>query len=86
MLAEREELFNRLLDKENKILVVIDLTKEDDEQSIFDTINSAGVHLSAADVIKNSLFQKAMELFGNGHEEEVIDSYRMNWEAVFSKD
>jgi hypothetical protein len=78
----RLELFNRLLDQENKILVIIDLSEKEDEQAIFDTINSAGVRLSSADIIKNALFQKALDLFDNVNEVETI--YKEKWEDVFS--
>lgn len=82
---ERKTLFDRILDSENKMLVLIDLYKEDkDEQAIFDTINSAGVRLSGADVIKNAMFQKAIELFNN--EDEVIAIYNRNWKDVFIAD
>lgn len=83
-IERRIELFNRLLDQENKILVIIDLSEKEDEQAIFDTINSAGVRLSSADVIKNALFQKALELFENVEEVETL--YKENWENVFSFD
>jgi uncharacterized protein with ParB-like and HNH nuclease domain len=80
----RENLFNTLLDNENKILVLIDLSEKDDEQAIFDTINSAGVRLSGADIIKNALFQKALEIFDK--QEDVLKLYKDNWDDVFSLD
>lgn len=80
---KRVELFNRLLTNENKILVLIDLSDNDNEQSIFDTINSAGVRLSGTDIVKNALFQKAMELLSR---EEVIDIYVKYWDSIFSND
>ena len=49
----------------------IDLSEEDNEQAIFDTINTAGVRLSCADTIKNSIFQKAME----NAQDEVVKKY-----------
>lgn len=79
----RLDLFNRLLDQENKILVIIDLSEKEDEQAIFDTINSAGVRLSSADIIKNALFQKALDLFSI---EEVETLYSEHWQSVFSID
>ena len=82
--AKRLDLFNRLLDQENKILVVIDLSDKEDEQAIFDTINSAGVRLSSADIVKNALFQKALDLFDNVEAVETL--YKVNWENVFSID
>ncbi|HMH32153.1 MAG TPA: DUF262 domain-containing HNH endonuclease family protein [Puia sp.] len=80
----RLDLFNRLLDQENKILVMIDLSEKEDEQAIFDTINSAGVRLSSADIIKNALFQKALDLFDK--QEDVETLYKENWEGIFSVD
>lgn len=80
----RLELFNRLLDQENKILVIIDLSEKEDEQAIFDTINSAGVRLSSADIIKNALFQKALDLFENVEDVETL--YKEHWENIFTID
>ena len=91
-LEVRKSLFNRLLDKDNKILVLIDLSLEDDEQSIFDTINSSGVRLSSADIIKNSLFQSALDLCkspGNKNvyeNSDVINLYKSCWDEVFTSD
>ena len=81
---DRIELFNKLCDKDNHILVVIDLAENDDEQAIFDTINSAGVRLSGADIVKNALFQRAIDVYGNQEDVEVL--YKENWEAIFSGD
>ena len=81
--SEQKRLVNDLLRHDNHILVVIDLTKEDDEQCIFDTINSAGMRLSSADVVKNFLFQKAFDLFPA----DVVELlYQNNWESVFLND
>ncbi|GHU34324.1 hypothetical protein FACS1894105_00890 [Clostridia bacterium] len=78
----RKKLFSDLLNPNNHILVVIDLTETDDEQTIFDSINSAGVRLSSADIVKNILFQKAFDLYNN--QEEVESLYSEYWENVFS--
>lgn len=83
-LDARKKLFSDLLNPNNNILVVIDLTEDDDEQTIFDTINSAGVRLSSADIVKNVLFQRAFDLYGNQEDVEVI--YKDYWESVFSND
>ena len=84
-LEERKKLFNKILDDENKMLVVIDINDNEDEQSIFDTINTAGVKLTAADSIKNNLFQLDFELFGTGSSkvEKLYDDY---WAKVFLPD
>jgi hypothetical protein len=81
---KRIELFDDLMDDDKRILVVIDLTDADDEQSIFDTINSAGMRLSSADIVKNVLFQKAFDLYSNNEEVETL--YKDKWESVFAYD
>ncbi len=80
---DQKALFNRLVNHDHRMLVVIDLSADDDEQSIFDTTNTAGVRLSAADIIKNALFQRAMRLMA---EVEVVELYSATWRAVFSAD
>jgi hypothetical protein len=52
--------------------VGIDLGKEEDEQQIFDTINSLGVSLTAAELLKNELFDR--------EEEPLFDN---TWKAIF---
>lgn len=79
----RIKLFNHLLSSDNKIIVLIDLSEHDNEQAIFDTINSAGVRLSGTDIVKNALFQRAMELIPK---EDVISLYESCWEKTFSAD
>lgn len=78
-------LWNKMLDEENKMLVVIDIKDDEDEQAIFDTINTAGVKLTSADSIKNNIFQRGYEIFGNGNVkiEEFYDKY---WDMIFSAD
>ena len=79
------KLWEDLLDDQNKILVKIDLDISENEQAIFDTINSAGVRLTCADTIKNALFQKANENAKTESErEEVVALYQECWEKVFS--
>lgn len=82
---ERKGLLNRILNPENKMLVVIDLVEgEDDEQAIFDTLNTAGVRLTTAEIIKNALFQKVIKIFGT--KESAIDLYKKTWERTFLAD
>jgi hypothetical protein len=42
-------------------LVVIDLNVEENAQEIFETLNARGAQLTAADLIKNFIFQRLME-------------------------
>lgn len=55
--------------------VCIDLGKEEDEQQVFDTINSLGVRLTTAELLKNYFFNK-----------DNISEYKKNWVQVFEKD
>jgi len=76
-------LLNKILNSNNKILVVIDLEERDDEQSIFDTLNTAGVRLTSAEIVKNALFKRLIEVTNR---EEAIKTYKETWEKSFSKD
>ena len=65
--------FGTILDK--ILFVGIDLDQDDDEQQIFDTINSLGVVLSTAELLKNYFFSR-----------KDIKAYQDNWFEVFEKD
>lgn len=55
--------------------VVIELNDGEDEQQIFDTINSLGMRLTTAELLKNYFFSK-----------ENIETYKTHWEDVFERD
>lgn len=60
----------------NAILFVgIDLAADEDEQQIFDTINSLGVRLTTAELLKNYFFAR-----------NEISHYRKYWLDVFERD
>jgi hypothetical protein len=42
-------------------MVVIDLASEENAQEIFETLNGRGAQLTAADLIKNFIFQRLLE-------------------------
>lgn len=76
--------FNKNIDEEtldffniinNLMFVGIDLNRDEDEQQIFDTINSLGVRLTTAELLKN-------HLFGRGN----LEFYEQNWKSIFEKD
>lgn len=79
----KKDLLNKILNPENKMLVVIDLEEKDNEQAIFDTLNTAGVRLSPAEIIKNSLFQRVIQ---KSSKEEAIKLYKQTWEKIFLAD
>ena len=55
-------------------IVVIDLTADENAQEIFETLNARGAQLTAADLIKNFIFQRLME---SGVDVEA--AYEQNW-------
>src|SRR5699024_2511523 len=57
------------------LFVVIDLSPEEDEQQIFDTINSIGVKLTTAELLKNYFFDR-----------NDLKNYEENWKSVFEED
>lgn len=85
--AEEKEkllsLWNKLFSKDQKdaILVLISIEEGEQEQEIFDTINSAGMHLSSTDIIKNNLYDK-LKSFGES-ETEVYKYYVKTWQRTF---
>lgn len=81
----RKSLLNKILSPENKMLVVIDLVEEkDDEQAIFDTLNTAGVRLTTAEIIKNALYYQVIQVFGS--KEAAIEIYKNTWKKTFLAD
>lgn len=81
--TEKSMLLNKILNTENKMLVVIDLNESDDEQTIFDTLNTAGVRLTSAEIIKNAIFKRFIDL---SSKDKAIEIYRSTWQATFYKD
>lgn len=57
------------------LFVGIDLASDEDEQQIFDTINSLGVRLTTAELLKNYLFGR-----------DDVAAYQDYWRNVFEKD
>ena len=55
-------------------MVIIDLSVDENAQEIFETLNARGAQLSAADLIKNFIFQRLLETGKN-----VEDAYQHNW-------
>lgn len=70
----REMLKQVLLHKIPVISMLLD--KDDDEQEIFDTINSLGVRLTIDELLKNYMFK----------EPSLVELYDSQWLAVFEND
>lgn len=59
----------------NVLLVSIDLNNDEDEQQIFDTINSLGVRLTTGELLKNYFYDC-----------DDLDFFNSTWKHVFEKD
>lgn len=59
----------------NAQFVRIDLDADEDEQEIFNTINSLGVNLTTSELLKNYFFSR-----------DTVSEYEAKWESVFEKD
>jgi hypothetical protein len=68
---DREKYLTIVLDKTPVISMM--LSQEDDEQEIFDTINSLGVRLTTGELLKNFIFK----------ENELESEYETYWQSVF---
>ncbi|MDP2426039.1 MAG: DUF262 domain-containing HNH endonuclease family protein, partial [bacterium] len=71
-------------DEKYKIMVIIKINNDENEQQIFNTINSSGVRLTVADLIKNALFDKLNQLTEN--KQDVIEFYNKTWTRAFLLD
>lgn len=84
---EINQIIIKLTYDSSKILVFIELKEYEDEQAIFDTINSAGVKLTTADIIKNSLYQRLLQADdGRLSMEDAAQFYNSTWKEAFEKD
>lgn len=59
----------------NTQFVRIDLDSDEDEQQIFDSLNSLGVNLTTSELLKNYFFNR-----------ETIEEYESKWADIFEKD
>lgn len=81
-----KQLFNCLFDGNRKVIVLITLRHDDiNEQTIFDTINRAGIRLSTADIIKNNLFKCVLDKCRPGTDDQgnALQAYQKLWEEMF---
>jgi hypothetical protein len=79
-LAERAEAIEYAA-RELVQLVVIDLTADENAQEIFETLNARGAQLTAADLIKNLIFQRLME--AGAPVEKIYEAYWQDFETAF---
>jgi hypothetical protein len=62
-------------------MVVIDLSADENAQEIFETLNARGAQLTAADLIKNFVFQRLLEL--GADVERAYERYWSDFETAF---
>ena len=62
-------------------VVVIDLASDENAQEIFETLNARGAQLTAADLIKNFVFQRLLE--AGADVEHAYDKYWKDFETAF---
>ena len=85
-----EYLWKLLTTDTSKFLVNIDLGLNENEQKIFDTVNSYGVRLSSSDTIKNALFQYYIDSLRQSGEADIDEAasglYDKTWGKAFTAD
>jgi len=84
------KIWDLLTEEYPRYLVNIDLDYDENEQKIFDTVNSFGVRLSSADTIKNAVFQSYIEALRKDYPQDVRKMasglYEKTWEQAFEAD
>ncbi len=80
--------FSMKLFNHNKSMIFIVLDDKDDEQRIFDSVNSLGKALTNSDIIKNYIFQKLKEkAFEDEHKiKNILVLYNKYWDSIFYKE
>jgi hypothetical protein len=86
LVADKGKLLERATAVERTVrdlieMVVIELTAEENAQEIFETLNARGAQLTAADLIKNFIFQRLTE--DGADVEAAYDSYWRDFETGF---
>lgn len=84
------DMFERLTDENFSYLVLIELSSKADEQTIFDTLNTTGVMLTASDTIKNVIFKTLGKQYESGNfsnpQEKLINFYEKTWGKTFESE
>lgn len=81
---ERNEEFGEKLITNNKFFIAIVLDEQDDEQKIFDSVNSLGRDLTNSDIIKNYLYQRMRDLVPNKQMlPNILEFYEKYWVKTF---
>lgn len=93
--AKKVDLLKKLVMNDNlEFYVGIIIDENDDEQLVFDTLNTTGKQLTNADTIKNYLYEKEVKMLikeNNNNNmktiyNEVEKKYKQTWYETFEKD
>ena len=83
-------MFLKLTNTDFCYMVLIQLSSEADEQTIFDTLNTTGVMLTASDTIKNVIYKTLGKMYEDEDflesQEKLIKFYVKTWENVFESE
>jgi len=81
------DIGGKLITKEQFFIQITLDSEYDDEQEIFDAVNSLGMRLTSADVIKNYLFQSMKNAVKKQEQDfysqQIIELYNQTWDKVF---
>lgn len=88
---ELQSVTEKLTYDDREVLVFIELKEDENEQVIFDAINSTGVKLTTSDIIKNELFQHIIDAnrgaLGEAEAKSIASSlYGETWYETFERD
>lgn len=85
--SKNREVGSKILTN-NKFFITIIINEDEDEQKIFDSVNSLGRDLTNTDIIKNFMFQKMKSLTNTDPKsiEVINDIHRRYWENKFYSD
>lgn len=88
---ELQSVTEKLTYDDREVLVFIELREDENEQVIFDAINSTGVKLTTSDIIKNELFQRVIDTNKGGSGEAWAKAhagalYDETWFETFERD
>ena len=77
-MSDKEKFANFIIS--SQIFILVHIQEKEDEQKIFDSINSTGEKLTATDIIKNAIFDKIQKKAGRT---VAINLYKQYWRNVF---
>lgn len=80
-----KQIISNKLRSNVKFFIAITVEDNDDEQKIFDSVNSLGKKLTNADIIKNYLYQQLKNKSPQDEtsQNNVLEKYKEDWENVF---